>query len=480
MIPPRVTTDRGKRQLIREGGSASRVSDHARPRDPGGGTVPTVSPRRTIIDDVSQAVGQSGGGGGGPQLVSPGGLTLAEDTPVESLYGGGVSSLPGAAGDLPPVMFPVAPVLLAGGPQASPWQVAVVRVDETPTGDSSERKYRGVTQSRHRPIDIYELPDCLPHTVVEGGPAGPEVIEPLALLVRDHADPAGQHAVMRNTIVKGGPAGPEVIEPLELLVLDHVAPAGQHAVIWDTTRLLERPLVRPESSLSDGLVERISDGEPAARQVPDTALDSRPMEGTTYLEQPALGVSLDSGLRAGMSSIEPTRQSVLNMLSVIRPDETDRPEHPALASQMHYEQSCFKSSAWPMPDPDLNDHTYVNEDINKDFPESTALMMNSQMDHKQSCFNPSARPMLDSDMVIPTDVNVDIDADPPQNSAPMMNSDLIVLELDDAIRHEVLRNRTMENMSPHEFNDQLLSSEYVNLKTTEMFLDQARSVGQWQ
>ena len=36
---------------------------------------------------------------------------------VESSYGGGVSSLPGAAGDLFTVMFPVAPVLLAGGPQ---------------------------------------------------------------------------------------------------------------------------------------------------------------------------------------------------------------------------------------------------------------------------------------------------------------------------------------------------------------------------
>ena len=62
----------------------------------------------------------------------------------------------------------------------------------------------------------------------------------------------------------------------------------------------------------------------------------------------------------------------------------------------------------------------------------------------------------------------------------MMNSDLIVLELDDAIRLEVLRNRTIENMSSHEFNDQLLSSEYVNLNTAEMFLDQARSVGQRQ
>ena len=55
----------GKRRLIREGGSASRVSIHARPRDPGGGTVSTVStvpPRRTILDDVSLAVEQSGEG----------------------------------------------------------------------------------------------------------------------------------------------------------------------------------------------------------------------------------------------------------------------------------------------------------------------------------------------------------------------------------------------------------------------------------
>ena len=74
-------------------------------------------------------------------------------------------------------------------------------------------------QNRHRPIDIYELPE---------GPA--------------------------HTVVEGGPVGPEVIEPLELLVLD--------------------PPVRPESSLGDGLVERISDSEPAARQVQDTTLDS--------------------------------------------------------------------------------------------------------------------------------------------------------------------------------------------------------------
>ena len=73
----------GKRQLIREGGSASRVSIHARPRDPGGGTVSTVSPRWTIFDDVSLAVEQSGEE---PPLVSSRCLTVrtekasAEDT----------------------------------------------------------------------------------------------------------------------------------------------------------------------------------------------------------------------------------------------------------------------------------------------------------------------------------------------------------------------------------------------------------------
>ena len=147
---------------------------------------------------------------------------------VESPYGGGVWSLPGATGDLLPAMFPVAPALLAGRPQLGSWQIAVVRVDETPAGDSSRREYPCAKQNRHRPIDISELPDGLGHTVVEGGPVGPD----------DYM---------------------EVMELLELLVLDHAEPAGHHAVIRDTARLLEHPLTRPDSSLGDGLVEQISD-----------------------------------------------------------------------------------------------------------------------------------------------------------------------------------------------------------------------------
>ena len=125
-----------------------------------------------------------------------------------------------------------------------------------------------------------------------------------------------------------------------------------------------------------------------------------------------------------MSSIEPTWQSVLNTLSVIRPDETDRPERPDLASQMHYKQSCFKSLARPMPDPDLSDHTDVNEDINTDLPESTAPMMNSQLHYEQSCFKSSARPMRDPDIDYHTNVNEDINTDLPESTAPMMNSQM--------------------------------------------------------
>ena len=191
---------------------------------------------------------------------------------VESPYGGGVSPLLGAAGGPPPAMFPVAPALFAEGPQLGPWRVAVVRVDETAARDSSGQDSPCATQNRHRPMDIY---DSLAPTVVERGPVGPEVKEPLALLVLDHADPAGQHAVIQNT-----------------------------------TSLLEHLLAHPKPSLGGGLVERISD-EPTACQIPDTTLDSRLKEGITYLEHPALGVSLDSGLMEGTSCLEPLEQSIL-------------------------------------------------------------------------------------------------------------------------------------------------------------------------
>ena len=267
---------------------------------------------------------------------------------IESQYGGGVSSLPGATGSLLPVKFPAAPVLLAGGPQLGSWQVAVVRVDETPVGDASGREYPHAEQNRQRSIDISELHGGPGYTVVAGGPVGPcetpspsseESQDPLEHVVLIHADPAGQPAAVgtlspsdcypagpAGLCVAGGPVGPDdylqVLEPFEQLVLDHADPAGQHAVIQDTVESLEHPLTLPDTTLDGGLVEKISDWEPAANPVPDTTLDGQLMEGTTYLEHSALGVSLDSGLMAGMSSLEPLEQSVLNTLLVTQPGKS--------------------------------------------------------------------------------------------------------------------------------------------------------------
>ena len=177
-------------------------------------------------------------------------------TNIESLYGGGVSSLPGATGSLLPVKFPAVPVLLAEGPQLGSWQVAVVRVDETPAGDASGREFPRAEQNRQRPIDVSEL---------HGGPGLPcigemltfpevtvnvrpdvtfKVLEPLEHAVLIHAGPAGQHAAVgmlspsdccpagpAGPYVAGGPVGPDVsfrvLEPLQHSVLYHADPAGQ-------------------------------------------------------------------------------------------------------------------------------------------------------------------------------------------------------------------------------------------------------------
>ena len=73
----------------------------------------------------------------------------------------------------------------------------------------------------------------------------------------------------------------------------------------------------------EGITEKVSDWKPVINPVQDITSDGRPMEGNTYLEPSALGVSLDSGLKDGMWRPEPLEQSVLGALLVARPDETD-------------------------------------------------------------------------------------------------------------------------------------------------------------
>ena len=255
MIPPQVAMDRRRRKTAADprGGPASRVRDHVRPRDPGGGAVSTVSLQPMTIDDIFQTVEQSGGG---PQLVpsgvSPPGVWTEElwlrtfldgsvlmmileydrewaqcgRRKIECLLGTlsrrmgeGCRSLPGATGSLLPVKFPAAPVLLADGPQLGSWQVAVVRVDETPAGDAPGRKCPRAEQNRQRPIDVSEVTGNVRPVLPAGG-------SPLAGVV----NPAGPD----GPVVAGGPVGPcempsphseKTQEPLEQAVLIQADPA---------------------------------------------------------------------------------------------------------------------------------------------------------------------------------------------------------------------------------------------------------------
>ena len=73
---------------------------------------------------------------------------------IESPYGGGVSSLPGATGDLLPMMFPVAPVLLtypkqsALGVSVDSWRGCRVRNHWSSPCSERCRSYNRMRQTR--------------------------------------------------------------------------------------------------------------------------------------------------------------------------------------------------------------------------------------------------------------------------------------------------------------------------------------------
>ena len=54
-------------------------------------------------------------------------------------------------------------------------------------------------------MDMNNSLNILVHTVIQGGPVGPQGKEALVLLVLDHADPVGRYAVVQKKLL--GPAG---------------------------------------------------------------------------------------------------------------------------------------------------------------------------------------------------------------------------------------------------------------------------------
>ena len=253
-----------------------------------------------------------------------------------------------------------------------------------------------------------------------------------------------ERSALGVSLDSGPTEGASCLEPMEQSVL--------------SSSLAARPV--------EGVTEKVSDWKPVINPVMSYTLDSRlMMEGNTYLERSALGVSLDSGSTAGASCLKALEQSVLSSSLAARPVEgvtekisdwkpvikpvqditpdgrpmegTAYPEHSALGASLDsiepVRQSvlnkCFKSSARPMLDPAIVNHTDVDDDIDTDLPENPAPMMNSQTNHKQSGFKSSARPMLDPDKVDNTDVNADVNTDLPENSAPMMNLGLEIVAI---------------------------------------------------
>ena len=87
---------------------------------------------------------------------------------IESPYGGGVRSLPSAAGNCLPVMCSTVPVPSAKGPQLDSWRVAVVRVEETLAGDARDET------GRQRPSDLSDVAGDVRPALLAGVP--PELV----------------------------------------------------------------------------------------------------------------------------------------------------------------------------------------------------------------------------------------------------------------------------------------------------------------
>ena len=158
---------------------------------------------------------------------------------IESPYGGGVRSLPGAAGNCFPVRCSPVPVPSAEGPQLDYWWVAVVRVEETLIGDVSGAKFPRAETDRQPPIDLSDVAGNVRPALLAGGspragvvnsvgpvrlpPHAEKTREPLEHTVLTQTDPAGQSADVGTlspsdcypvgpvgSYVTGGPAGPDV------------------------------------------------------------------------------------------------------------------------------------------------------------------------------------------------------------------------------------------------------------------------------
>ena len=270
-----------------------------------------------------------------------------------------------------------------------------------------------------------------------------------------------ERSALGVSLDSGHTEGASCLEPLEQSVL--------------SSSLAARPVA--------GVAEKGLDWKPVIQPVQD----STPMEGTTYLEHSALGVSLDSGLMEGMSCTEPLEQSVLGECLVMRPEWTDTPERPALASRTDHGETCLKLSARLMPDTDIVHNADVSTDIYTDLRENSAPRIISDLSMFKWNTRPyppvwntqGGRPMEGmTDSIISGSQDYLQNAEGKQFSC---DARLSSPELEEVIRREVLRNRLMGYRSSREVKDPLLLPKQINVCDAEISLDQLRSEGlrQW-
>ena len=253
-----------------------------------------------------------------------------------------------------------------------------------PLRDASGRECPHAEQNRQQPIDEFEVTGNVRPVV---GMSSPEPLEQSVLNTLSATRPEDgiteeisdwepvAHPVPDITVDGRLMEGTTYLEHSVLGVsLDSGLMEGMLSLEPFKQSVLNNTL--SDSRPEEGITEELSDREPVALLVPDITLDGRPMEGTTYVEHSV--VSLDSGLMAGMSSLEPFEQSVLIKLLVTRPvevlTETDTPERSALASQVDYGHSNLELSARPI----FDTNQPGNAELDTDPSEHSAPMANGR------------------------------------------------------------------------------------------------------
>ena len=214
-----------------------------------------------------------------------------------------------------------------------------------------DRSFPCAETDRQRPIELLDVAGNVCPALLTDPPPPPagllnfvgpvglssqaeKTLEPLEHMVHTQTGPAGQFAAVGTLSLSdcyaAGPAGLYVAGTL--LTQNLKRPSRCWFLIMLTllaSMLLLRALqvcgsvyLRSRNRPVGGrLVERISDEEPTVCQVSGTALDNQLMEGITYLEHPALRVSLDSGPMEGSSYLKPVEQSILRSPRITQPHD---------------------------------------------------------------------------------------------------------------------------------------------------------------